>query len=416
MTRSERLRSVFAAILVVLGAITLMFASTGWWLERYFLDTERFTTTVDEVLDREEVKLALSEEIVREINRETGRDLNLIKPVISSIVGQVVDSSAFRKVFNAAVSTAHRALVDQEVPEVTLDLEDTYNDIRSAIRAVSPRIANDMPKSIDIDVDVLDRSQLETVWDIIDVVEDVILYLTLGAVVLIAGGLALSPRRWRTFALAGYAALGTFTVLLLALAIARRITLDQIGDSTFRDAAGAAWDVVTHGLVVQTIALLVITGIVGLVAGWTGRHGGLAGARDLVVSTYARLREALPSLAPAPEAPAPAPGTAATAATAATADARVGAPETVGAAVGTVMARFRLPEPAENRRARHVWRAIGLAALAAIAFVWPNALTTMILLAVGFLALYLAVIEGLAALASPRAAPAPAPAPHAPGR
>jgi hypothetical protein len=413
MTGSERLRSVFAAILVVLGAITLMLASTGWWLERYFLDTERFTTTVDEVLDREEVKLALSEEIVREINRETGRDLDLIKPFVSSIVGQVVDSSAFRKIFNAAVSTAHRALVDREVPEVTLDLEDTYNDIRSAIRAVSPRVARDMPKSVDINVDVLDRTQLETVWDIIDVVEDVILYLTLGAVVLIAGGLALSPRRWRTLALAGYVALGTFSLLVIALAIARRITLDQIANSTFRDAAGAAWDVVTHGLVVQTVALLVVAGIIGLVAGWTGRHGGLAGARDLVVSTYGRLREALPSRAPAPGVPAPAPGTAATAATAET---RAGAPETVGAAVGTVVARFRLPEPAENRRARHAWRAVGLAALAAIAFVWPHALTTMILLAVGLVALYLAVIEGLAALASPRAAPAPAPAPHAPGR
>jgi hypothetical protein len=134
------------------------------------------------------------------------------------------------------------------------------------------------------------------------------------------------------------------------------------------------------------------------------------------VNTYARLREALPSLAPAPEAPAPAPGAAATAATPVTAEARVGAPETVGAAVGTVVARFRLPEPAENRRARHVWRAVGLAALAAVAFVWPNALTTLILLAVGLLALYLAVIEGLAALASPRSVPTPMPAPDAPGR
>jgi hypothetical protein len=423
MTRSERVRSFFATVLVVLGAMTLMLASTGWWLERNILDTERFTETADEVLDRQEVKLALSDVIVRQISRETDQNLDIIKPFVASIVSQIVDSSPFRRVFNAAVSTAHRALVDREVPEIVLNLDDTYNDIRRAIRVVSPRTARNLPENPNLEVNVLDESQLETAWDAVDLVRDAIFYLTLAAVVLIAGGIALAPRRWHTAAVAGWVTLGSFVFLLLAFAIGRRIALGRVEDPTFRDATSAAWDVVTHGLVVQTILLLVLAGVIALASGWTGRHGGLAGARDTLVRGWARVREAIPQPAPTPAlqpatahtAPA-AKATKTTRATKATrttkrtpaatkattkrAPAPRGTPEVVGAA-GAFMTRMRLPEPRENRRARHAWRAVGLAAAALIAFLWPQAVVTLVVVVVGVIVLYLAAVEALAAFATP---------------
>jgi hypothetical protein len=440
MTRSERVRSFFATVLVVLGAITLMFASTGWWLERNILDTDRFTETADKVLDRQEVQLALSDVIVREINRATDQNLDIIKPFVASIVSQIVDSSPFRRVFDAAVSTAHRALVDRDVPEVVLNLDDTYNDIRRAIRVVSPRTAKDLPDNPNLEVNVLDESQLETVWNAVDLVRDAIFYLSLAAVVLIAGGIALAPRRWHTLAVAGWVTLGSFLFLLLAFAIARRIVLSQVEDPTFRDAASAAWDVVTHGLVVQTIFLLVLAGVIALASGWTGRHGGLAGARDTIVRGWVRVREAIPQPAPAPALqPATAhtahaakatktakttravkstrttkrtPARATAKATTKRAPAPRGTPEVVGAAAGAFMTRVRLPEPRENPRVRHAWRAVGLGAAALIAFLWPQAIVTVVVVVVGLIVLYLAVVEALAAFAT-RSERAALPAPDA---
>ncbi|MGH9027423.1 MAG: hypothetical protein ACRDWD_15105 [Acidimicrobiia bacterium] len=412
MTGTQRLRSILAGILVVIGAITLMLASTGWWLDRYVLDTERFTSTVDEVLDRGEVKLALSDEIVSQISRQTDTNLDIIKPFVASIVTEIVDSAPFRRVFNAAVSTAHRALVDGEEPEIVLNLQDTYDNIRNAIRVVSPRTARDLPASPEINIEVLDQSQLETIWDIIDTVENVILYLTLGAVVLIGGGIAVAPRRWRTLALAGWSTFGSFAILLIALAMARRIALGRIEDPTFRDAADAAWQVVTHGLIVQSVLLLIVAGFIALGAGWTGRHGGLVGARDVVVRGWTRMRQAIPKPAPRAPSPQPVPGAAGAPAPAhaATASGAHGTTEAVGAAAGAFMTRVRLPEPHENPRARHTWRAVGLVAAAVIALVFPHATVTILVVIAGLFALYLAIVEGFAAWASPPASASTAPA------
>jgi hypothetical protein len=56
----RRLREFGATILLVIGGIGLVTASTGWWLERNLLHTSRFTDTANELLDQDEVQAELA--------------------------------------------------------------------------------------------------------------------------------------------------------------------------------------------------------------------------------------------------------------------------------------------------------------------------------------------------------------------
>ena len=71
---------------------------------------------------------------------------------------------------------------------------------------------------------------------------------------------------------------------------------------------------------------------------------------------------------------------------------------------GVVLAKLRLPEPREQVRRAHVVRALVLLAVGLVAVFDTDALTSFIVVAFGVVALYFAVVEGLAAWRAPKQA------------
>ena len=90
-------RRILASILVVVGALLLLLSSFGWWADRYFLDSERFSNKATQILDEEKVQDALAFAITQQISEQSGRDLSLAEPVIQTIVRQIVSSDPFQK-------------------------------------------------------------------------------------------------------------------------------------------------------------------------------------------------------------------------------------------------------------------------------------------------------------------------------
>jgi hypothetical protein len=64
----------------------------------------------------------------------------------------------------------------------------------------------------------------------------------------------------------------------------------------------------------------------------------------------------------------------------------------------------RLPEPRTSPRTTHWWRAAGLLVIGLFAVFSPGSLTTLVVVVLGLVALYLALTEGVAAWGSPRPA------------
>jgi hypothetical protein len=383
---SQRVRRIIATVLLVVGGLGLAVASTGWWLERNFLNNERFTGTANDALDQVDTQDAITHVLVRQISSAAGQNLELAEPLLGSVVQQVVDSDAFRTIFDRALAAAHELLVDRDAEQIVLDLTGAYDRIKAPLEQFAPSLAADLPSRNELRVVLLERSQLTTAWDAIDLVEDVIAIVTVAALALLAAGIMLSYERWRALALAGWILVGTLAFVLLALLIARSVIPDRISDTVYARAAKTGFGVITHGLVVQSIVLAVIAGVLALAAGWTQRHGLNAWA-DAFRRIWRRLEELVPQPAetpapdPAPEAPAPA-----------TAGA---VPTEVTRPLDRLLARG-------GTRAQHGWRALALLGIGLFAVLAPGGLTTVVVILLGVGALYLASVEGFAAWRAPK--------------
>jgi hypothetical protein len=380
---SQRVRRIIATVLLVVAGLGLAVASTGWWLERNFLNTERFTGTANDMLDQVDAQDAITHVLVRQISSAAGQNLELAEPILASVVQQVVNSDAFRAIFDRALAAAHDLLVDRNAEQIVLDLTDTYGRIKAPLEQFAPNLAADLPSRNELRVVVLERSQLTTAWDAVDLVKGVIVGVTVAALVLLAAGIALSFERWRALALAAWILVGTLAFVLLALVVARAVIPDRISDTVYARAAKTGFGVITHGLVVQSIALAVVAGVVALAAGWTQRHGISAWA-DAFRRGRRRIETMFPRHAPSPdpaEAPTPVVATEAV-------------PE-LTRATDRLLARG-------GTRNQHTWRAAALLGIGLFAVLAPGGLTTVVVILLGVGALYLAVVEGAAALRSPR--------------
>jgi hypothetical protein len=368
MGTGERARRISSVVLVVVGAIALVVASAGWWLERSLLDTDTFADRANAILDQPEVQAELTAVLVRQLSQRAGADLEIARPFLAGVVARVVDSSVFRTVFDRALTTAHGVLVDRDTGRIVLHLTDAYELVRGPLELVAPKLAAELPSKKRLDILLLQRSQLTTVWDVIDRVRRLVEVVTIGAVVFLIAGVALAYERWRALARAGFVVVGTVVVLLLALLIGRFVLTAQTADHTLSEAVGAAYRVLIRSLVVQSVIVGVVALAVALVASHLARHE-IGAWRRAPREAWAWVTGVVPGAA--------------------------GGVEAVGG--------LRLPAPADDRRGVRVVRMLALLAIGLFAVLEPDALTDVVAVLIGLAVLYLAALEGIAAWRAPRA-------------
>lgn len=359
-----RVRRIIASILLVVGGIGIVVASTGWWLQRNFLNTERFTDSANHLLDQTDIQDELTAVLVRRLSKAAGTNLQIAEPFLAGIVQNVVDSDPFRTVFDAALSNAHRVIVDRDTETVILDLTSAYALIKGPLQQVAPNLAAQLPSKSELDVILLHRSQLTSVWDLIDQLKRAVAILTVVSIVLIAAGIAISVERWRALARAGWVVVGTVIVLLLALLVGRWVLVSQTADGVLADAMGAAYRVLVRPLVVQSIIVAAVAVVVALGARYTARRG-LGSWRGAAVDSWHWVAGKVPG--------------------------------------SDGVAGVRLPAPRVNTRATRVLRALALLAIGLFAVLMPDTVTDIVAVLIGLAVLYLAAIEGIAACRTPSA-------------
>jgi hypothetical protein len=364
----SRLRGIVATLLLVVGGIALVVASTGWWLERNFLDTSRFTGTANELLDQDEVQAELSSVLVRQLSEEAGTDLQIAQPFLASIVGQVVESDAFRTVFDAALSNAHRVLVDRGTETIILDLTSAYDQIKDPLAQVAPKLARELPSRKQLEVVLLHRSELTTVWDTIDEVKNAVLLVSIASALLLAAGVAVAVERWRALARGAWIVAASGAVLVLALFVARAVIRSEISDAQLEDAIVASYRVITTPLLVQSAIVVLLAVVVGMAARFTATAG-LPAWRPAAHTAWTRLAGAVPLDGAEP-----------------------------------AVARLRLPGPRVDSRVVRLVRAAALAGAGAFAVFEPTGVASALVVLGGILLLVLAVLEAIAAWNVPPAA------------
>lgn len=261
-------RSTASIALTVLGSVLLFAGVLLFYAREEIVDTQSFADKAETALEDDAVKEVVSREIVVGLIDRGSTDLVAGRPVIESVVNTVVDTAAFRKIFRAAAVEANRLFFVREKENFVFDLADASEIVRFGLKSVSPELAKQVPK--DIDVSLLNLKNREFARATLNAADNVRLLgiiVPLLAIVVLAGAVALAPDR-RVGVLRVAIGVGTVGVVLaVALLILREVTLngvygsDELSDEEVRGAVGGILDAF-FGPLAGWGLLMAFTGIV----------------------------------------------------------------------------------------------------------------------------------------------------------
>lgn len=434
------MRRIAVGLLVLLSAACLLLSSTSLWVRHHVVNTQVFVSTTETMLHDPAVQARVTAGVTTQVmaNPDVQRTVDSamsalpeglqrfrptvedgIRSLVATGVRRLLTSAAFGNLTSAALTSAHTQLVNGEPVRFTLGQAKNFvpPDNRDGLAGQVLALVPD-----NIGITILTPADAPRLYNAIDLLKVVWLWVGLISLGLLAGALGVSRRRRRT--LRAWSV--TLTVLVLMVLATLRLVYGPLiaqVKPVNRNAVSAIWDVVAGSLRAWNlwllgIALLVLT----LTLVW-GRLGVVAGVRRGVQAARAQLRKGREARAAAQTATAQAALTGTAGGPAADgAPAPVAAQEPwyrrAAAAAGAFGEGFELDRRvaglsvlvrARLRPAR--WTGIVLGAL--VLLFWPAPTLSVLIWIVAIVALYLGALEWLQGRA-PAAAVAEAPPVAAP--
>jgi hypothetical protein len=260
-------------VAATVGALVVVAASVGWWVDRTMFDADQLADRAVALLDEPAVRDAVADELRADLPLTTAVDR-----LVPGAVDDAVADPAFRPIFRGAIEEAHGFLMDPSVPSVTIDL-DGYTSVLAdmagrrdpALRGAVESTARDLDGVLSADTFTFDRSDLPAGWDALVSSRRSLIPLAVVGVVLVIAAVALHPRH---LAAAGWAG-----AVLLVGGVALAASAALLGDASGpqRDlpvhlsAAGSlVVDRFASDLVPQSLGLALI-GLLCLAAALGGR-------------------------------------------------------------------------------------------------------------------------------------------------
>lgn len=233
---SGRVLLVAASIALLLGTVTLYVRAT-------ILDPREFADRATATLEDSEVRTVVSTRIVDEAIEQGSAELIQARPLLESAVASALDTGAFQAVFKEAARNVHKTVFEREHGSIVLDLADAGIVVISALKAIAPKLATDVPP--DVEGALIDLSDRQFATELLDVAGDIRflgIVLPLLALVLYIASVAVSSDRRRAVVEAGISVAVVAALIVIGLIITRAIVLSGIDDTDSRDAASAAWN------------------------------------------------------------------------------------------------------------------------------------------------------------------------------
>ncbi|MFF7314479.1 hypothetical protein [Streptomyces sp. NPDC008137] len=277
-----RPRNALSAVLLALACLLVPFGALASWAAHGLTDTGRYVRTMAPLAADPDVRLAVADAVGDGIMREAGHDLDTgslrgaVGPFVHDAARSFTRTEAFRAAWDAANQAVHaavlRALRDDEerADPVTVDLAPVVARVKRQLEDDHVSFAHRIPVT-HTRVPVLPAGDVDRLRRGYHVLDTAAFWLPLSAAVLAVTGIAVAAcRRRAVTALALGTALGG-GLLVLAVAIGRRLTLADLPDALHRPAAGAVYDALTTTL--RTVSwLLLALGLTVALASWlTGR-------------------------------------------------------------------------------------------------------------------------------------------------
>jgi hypothetical protein len=240
---SVRSRRLLAQGLVVVASAVMLLALVAAYARHALVDSDQFANRATEALRADSVKTLIAERITDQVVLKNNRDLIAARPIIESVTGDVVTSSAFTALFRSGVRDVHRALFLRDQDTLTLTVADVGTVLAAALQRVRPELADELERTGGVSVISADIGSVSaTAARIADDIKLLALLLLVLGVALVGAAIAVAPDRRRAVVGLGIGAACAGVLLVVALGIARSIAVNRLEDPDEQAAARAVWD------------------------------------------------------------------------------------------------------------------------------------------------------------------------------
>jgi len=264
------MRRRLSTLLAILGGVALLAGLPALYVRTQVLDRATFQSRAVAALQAEPVRDLVAERITDQIVDAGATEVLTYEPIVTSALSSFAGTPEFAGALRVATGNAHDLLIAGRSGFV-VDLSRTLAALRAQIASVSPRVARRIPD--DLAPTLLELRERAPALRVLRAVDDwtAISVALLGAAVLLLGGsVALAPRRRHQLATVGTTMAAVGALLVVALAIARKATVDHAAhaagssDQT-RAAIASAFDAFFGDVRGWAIGLLVLGVVIALV-------------------------------------------------------------------------------------------------------------------------------------------------------
>ncbi|GAB2866155.1 hypothetical protein GCM10027074_37050 [Streptomyces deserti] len=283
-----RLRTALSAVLIALACLLVPFATLAAWAVYGLADTGRYVTTMAPLAADPDVREAVVDGVGAGILNEVGDELGhgaearhlrgVVGPFVHDAVRSFTHTEAFRTAWDAANQAVHdavlRALRDDRpgARPVTVDLAPVAARVKHRLAQDHAPLAHRIPIE-HTEVTVLPAQDVAGLRKGYHVLDTAAFWLPLAAVAFAVAGIAVAACRRRALTAVGLGTALGGALLVLAVAIGRRLTLADLPDAAHRPAAAAVYDALTATLRTASWLLLALGLTVACTAWLTGRYG-----------------------------------------------------------------------------------------------------------------------------------------------
>lgn len=291
-TSSHTGRKWGVGILILLGMILLVIANIVFWAYFTLLNTNGWVAAVGplskdpavagmvsqyvvgEIFDQTDIKGATAEALPQELQIFAGPLVNGFEQVANQAVTVLVMSDAFNNVWTAFNRTAHTAVINVlkgkgdrlyfQDGNLTLDFNDVYSFIQDRLGIENLDL---IPQADQGRLVIFSSRQVALMQEAVIYLNSLGLLMPLFSILVF--GLATWVSLWRrqTLMWIGISITIAMFISLIFFAGARSSGMVSIQDPFLREMGRAIANVLTHGLMVQTIFLMVL-GIVLIIGSW----------------------------------------------------------------------------------------------------------------------------------------------------
>ncbi|NEB74983.1 hypothetical protein G3I40_07005, partial [Streptomyces sp. SID14478] len=276
MTR--RARAVLAPVLLVLACLLVPLGTLSTWAKYEIGDSDRYVSTMAPLAGDGGVQNAVADAVTTGIMKEidVGPLQSTVTQYLHDAVVSFTGTAAFHKAWNTANRAAHdavqQALDDDSSGAVTLDLAPVTEQVKRQLAHDNVPFAAQIPVT-HTEITILSAGDLDKLRKGFHMLQIAGLWLPLAALVFTAAGLLLALHRRRAVAATALGmALGA-GALLIALTIARSLTLGDLDSDADKAAAGAVYDALTQSMRTASWVIVGVGAAVALGAWLSGKAG-----------------------------------------------------------------------------------------------------------------------------------------------